>query len=151
MDPEYLAVPRKWSADDIGRFMLFIGPISSVFDLLTFATLWFIYGATSPARQALFQSGWFVVGLLTQKLIVHMIRTRRVPFLESRAATPVLLTTGLVMLAGALLPYSPLAGLLSVTPLRVSFFGFVLLLLAGYAGLTQLMKGWYYRRFGVWL
>ncbi len=151
MDPEYLAVPRKWSADDIGRFMLFIGPISSVFDLLAFAILWFIYGASSPAHQSLFQSGWFVVGLLTQTLIVHMIRTRRVPFLGSRAATPVLLTTGLVMLAGALLPYSPLGAALSMTPLPVSFFGFVLLLLAGYAGLTQLMKGWYYRRFGVWL
>jgi P-type Mg2+ transporter len=151
MDPEYLIVPRRWSADDIGRFMLHLGPVSSLFDMLTFAVLWFVYGATSPEQQALFQSGWFVVGLLTQTLIVHMIRTQRLPFIESRAALPVLVTTAMVMAAGALLPYTHIGTHLSMVPLPVSFFGFVLLLLTGYAILVHRVKVRYLRRFGRWL
>ncbi|HTS87476.1 MAG TPA: magnesium-translocating P-type ATPase, partial [Gemmatimonadales bacterium] len=96
MDPEYLAVPRRWRADDIGRFMVFIGPISSVFDVTTFLLMWYGFGANSPARQAVFQSGWFIEGLLSQTLIVHMIRTAKIPFLQSRASAPVLALTGII-------------------------------------------------------
>ena len=100
MDPEYLRVPRKWRADDIGRFMVFIGPISSIFDITTFLVMWFVFGANSPAQQTLFQSGWFIESLLTQTLIVHMIRTAKMPFVQSRATLPVLLTTGAIIAAG---------------------------------------------------
>ena len=79
MDPEYLRVPRQWRADDIGRFMIFIGPISSIFDIVTFLVMWYVFGANAPARQALFQSGWFIESLPTQTLIVHMIRTAKLP------------------------------------------------------------------------
>jgi Mg2+-importing ATPase len=74
VDPELLTQPQRWNPADVGRFMLFFGPISSIFDITTFVVMWKVFGANTPERQALFQSGWFVVGLLTQSLIVHMIR-----------------------------------------------------------------------------
>jgi Mg2+-importing ATPase len=97
MDKEFLREPRKWDARNIGRFMLWIGPTSSIFDITTFALMWYVFAANSVEMQALFQSGWFIEGLLSQTLVVHMLRTRKVPFLQSTAALPVMLATGLVM------------------------------------------------------
>ncbi len=151
VDAEYLAVPRRWNADDIGRFMVRIGPLSSIFDLVTFAVLWFAFGADTPARQAFFQSGWFVEGLLTQTLIVHVIRTRKIPFIESRAAMPVLLTTAAIMGVGVILPFTPAGRDLAMTALPVSYFLFVAACLLGYMVVMQLAKGVYARRFGRWL
>ena len=93
VDDEDIAKPRRWDIGDIGRFMVFIGPISSIFDYATFALLWYGFGANTIAKQSLFQSGWFVEGLLSQTLIVHMIRTRKIPFLQSRAAGALMFTT----------------------------------------------------------
>ena len=90
MDEEFVRRPRPWEAKSIATFMLCIGPISSIFDITMFAILWFVFGANTPPEQMLFQSGWFVQGLLTQTLIVHMIRTERIPFLQSTAALPVM-------------------------------------------------------------
>jgi Mg2+-importing ATPase len=151
MDAEYLTVPRKWRADDIGRFMLYIGPISSVFDIITFGVMWYVFSANGPAHQSLFQSGWFIESLLTQTLIVHMIRTARVPFIQSRAAWPVLTLTGLTMVCGMVLPFSPLGRNLGLTPLPAGYFVWLLLILLSYSALTQLIKGWYVRRFKTWL
>ena len=80
VDEELLKQPQRWQPADVGRFMLFFGPISSIFDITTFALMWYVFDANTPDHQTLFQSGWFVVGLLTQTLIVHMIRTPKVPF-----------------------------------------------------------------------
>jgi P-type Mg2+ transporter len=151
MDPEYIRVPRRWRADDIGRFMVFIGPISSIFDVVTFLVMWYVFGANSPARQALFQSGWFIESLATQTLIVHMIRTAKVPFLQSRAATPVLLTTGSIIAVGLVLPFIPMGARLGLEPLPSGYFAWLVLILLSYSALTQLVKGWYIRRFGSWL
>ncbi|HXY31586.1 MAG TPA: magnesium-translocating P-type ATPase [Gemmatimonadaceae bacterium] len=151
MDPDYLKVPRQWRADDIGRFMVFIGPISSIFDIATFALMWFVFGANAPAKQSLFQSGWFIESLLTQTLIVHMIRTARVPFIQSRAAWPVLLLTGAVMGCGLLLPFTPLGAKLGLMPLPGSYFLWLAGILLSYSVLTQVMKGAYIRKFGTWL
>jgi Mg2+-importing ATPase len=151
MDPEYLAVPRQWRADDIGRFMVFIGPISSLFDIATFLVMWYVFGANTPARQSLFQSGWFIESLLTQTLIVHMIRTARIPFLQSRAAWPVLLLTGGIMACGLALPFLAVGAKLKLQPLPLSYFGWLALILLSYSVLTQVVKGWYLRRFGSWL
>ena len=100
VDPDYLKQPRKWDASGIARFMVCIGPISSVFDIVTFLVMWNVFHANTVAKQSLFQSGWFVVGLLTQTLIVHMIRTQHIPFIQSRAATPVILLTASIMALG---------------------------------------------------
>jgi Mg2+-importing ATPase len=151
MDPEYLRVPRQWRADDIGRFTVYIGPISSIFDLCTFALMWYVFHANAPAHQSLFQAGWFVESLLTQTLIVHMIRTAKVPFVQSRAAWPVLALTGAIMICGIALPFVPLGAKLGLAPLPASYFGWLVAILLAYSALTQLMKGWYIRRFGTWL
>jgi Mg2+-importing ATPase len=151
MDPDYLRVPRQWRADDIGRFMLVVGPVSSVFDILTFLLLWHVLGASTPARQSLFQSGWFVESLLTQTLIIHMIRTAKLPFLESRATWPVNLLTASVVAIAMLIPVLPYSGTLGFVPLPGSFFIWLLAVTAGYVVLTQVVKRWYIHRFGTWL
>ena len=151
MDAEYITVPRQWRADDIGRFMVFVGPTSSIFDIVTFFVLWHVFGASSPARQSLFQSGWFIESLLTQTLIVHMIRTAKLPFIQSSAAWPVLATTGAIMAAGLLLPFAGLGRKLGLEPLPASYFLWLVAILFSYAALTQIVKGWYIRRFGSWL
>ncbi len=87
VDRDYLTQPRKWDAGGVARFMVFIGPISSIFDIVTFIVMWHVFGADSVEKQSLFQSGWFVVGLLTQTLIVHMIRTQHIPFIQSAHST----------------------------------------------------------------
>jgi Mg2+-importing ATPase len=87
--------------------MVFVGPISSIFDVMIFWVMWNVFQANAVEKQSLFQSGWFVVGLLTQTLIVHMIRTRHIPFIQSRAATPVILLTAAIMAFGIYLPFSP--------------------------------------------
>jgi P-type Mg2+ transporter len=151
VDPDYLMVPREWNTDDVGRFVLRIGPLSSLFDLLTFAVLWYLFKANSVARQGFFQSGWFVVGLLTQTLIVHMIRTRHIAFLQSRAAAPLIISTGVVMLTALLLPASWVGQRLQLVPLPATFFAFVALCAIAYAGTIELAKRLYIRRFEEWL
>lgn len=148
VDDEQIQKPQRWNPADLGRFMLFFGPISSIFDILTFCLMWWVFHANVPEAQTLFQSGWFVVGLLSQTLIVHMIRTRRVPFIQSRAAWPLMLMTLVVMVVGIALPFSPLAGYLQLQALPLSYFPWLVAILAGYMTLTQLVKGFYSRRYG---
>ena len=151
MDEEYLRKPRRWDADDIRRFMVWIGPVSSIFDITTFALLWYVFGANSSAHQSLFQSGWFIESLLTQTLIVHMIRTRRIPFLQSVAAAPVLALTTAIILIGLLVPYTGIGAKIGMTTLPAAFFGWIALTVLTYAVLTQLVKLVYIRRYGRWL
>jgi Mg2+-importing ATPase len=151
VDQDLVRAPLKWNPADIGRFMVFFGPISSIFDVVTFCLMWYVFKANTVQDQALFQSGWFVVGLLTQTLIVHMIRTAKVPFVQSRAAWPVLATTGAIIAVGLLLPFSLLGPKLGLEPLPAIYFLWMTGMLLCYATLTQLMKGWYIRRFGSWL
>lgn len=148
VDRELLAEPQRWQPADIGRFMIFFGPISSLFDITTYLMMWFVFGANTPAQQTLFQSGWFVVGLLTQTLIVHMIRTPRLPFIQSRAALPLLLMTGIIMAAGIFLPMGPLAHYFKLEALPPLYFVFLPMILLAYMALTQAMKGIFIRRYG---
>jgi Mg2+-importing ATPase len=151
VDEDYLKQPRKWDASGVARFMVFIGPISSIFDVVTFLVMWNVFQANTVERQSLFQSGWFVVGLLTQTLIVHMIRTQHIPFIQSRAAMPVILLTASIMAFGIYLPFSPLGAHLNMVPLPLSYFGWLIGILLSYCLLTQLVKTIYIRRFGQWL
>jgi P-type Mg2+ transporter len=151
VDQDFLKVPRKWDAAGIARFMVFIGPISSIFDVVTFWLMWHVFGANTTDKQSLFQSGWFVVGLLTQTLIVHMIRTQHIPFIQSRAAWPVILLTASIMAFGIYLPFSPLGEHLGMVPLPLSYFPWLVGILLSYCVLTQLVKTFYIRRFGQWL
>ncbi|WP_144630995.1 magnesium-translocating P-type ATPase [Bordetella genomosp. 13] len=147
-DPESLRRPQQWDPAGLGRFMVCFGPISSIFDVATFAVMGLVFHAGTPAGQSLFQSGWFVEGLLSQTLVVHLIRTRRVPFLQSRASTPLMVSTGLVMALGVALPMSPLAPAFGMQALPPGYFPWLLLILLGYACLVQAVKGAWVRRYG---
>jgi len=151
VDTDYLKQPRKWDAGGIARFMVLIGPISSIFDIVTFVVMWHVFGANTVEKQSLFQSGWFVVGLLTQTLIVHMIRTQHIPFIQSRAATPVIMLTASIMAFGIYVPFSPLGAHLGLVPLPLPYFGWLAGILLSYCVLTQLVKVAYIRRFNQWL
>jgi Mg2+-importing ATPase len=151
MDDEYLREPRKWEAGGIARFMIFIGPISSIFDITTYCVLWFVFGANTPARQSIFHSGWFIEGLLSQTLIVHMIRTQKIPFIQSTAATPVMLLTLAVMGIGVYIPFSPLGASIQLAPLPGRYFLWLSATLLSYCGLIQIVKRWYMSRFQQWL
>ena len=151
MDKEYIEKPRKWEAGGIARFMFFIGPISSIFDYATFAIMYFVFKANSPEHQSFFQSGWFIEGLLSQTLIVHMIRTRKIPFIQSWASAPVLALTTLIMAIGIFIPFSPFAAALKLQPLPGSYFVWLILILLSYCLLTQVVKNWFIRKFGEWL
>jgi len=151
MDEDYLRRPRKWDASDIGRFMVWIGPISSIFDITTFWLMWHVFGANAPAHQSLFQSGWFIEGLLSQTLIVHMIRTRRIPFVQSTAAAPVLALTAAIILLGLAIPFTVFGAKIGMVPLPSAYFAWLALTLGCYCVLTQLMKRVYIRRYGRWL
>ncbi|HVC31762.1 MAG TPA: magnesium-translocating P-type ATPase [Steroidobacteraceae bacterium] len=149
VDEEYLARPRRWEIGNIGRFMLTIGPISSLFDYATYGTMYFLFGARTPAQAALFQSGWFVESIISQTLIIHVIRTGRLAFIESRASMPLLLTSLGVCAAGAALPYSPFARPLGFVPLPPLFWPILVLMVLAYLALTHIMKLWFHRRFGL--
>ena len=148
VDEEMVARPLRWDPQDLGRFMLFFGPISSLFDVLTFALMWFVFHASTVAEQSLFQSGWFVVGLLTQTLIVHMIRTPKIPFVQSRASWPLLAATAAIMAIGIFLPMGPLAGHFKLQTLPLGYFPWLIVILLAYAVLTTLLKRVYIRKYG---
>ncbi len=148
VDKEFLSQPQRWNPDSIGRFMIYFGPISSVFDITTYALMWFVFKANTPAHQTLFQSGWFVEGLLSQTLIVHMIRTQRIPFFGSRASWPLMGMTVAIMVGGIFLVMSPVAHYFKLQALPLAYFPWLAAILFGYMALTQAMKGFYTRRYG---
>lgn len=151
MDDEYLKKPRKWVADDIARFMIWIGPISSIFDIATYLLMWFVFSANSVELQSLFQSGWFIEGLLSQTLIVHMIRTEKVPFIQSRATLPVMAMTGLIAAAGIAIPFTPFGQSIGLVPLPVAYFPWLAAILGAYMLLTQTVKTIYIRKYKAWI
>ncbi|MEY9860664.1 magnesium-translocating P-type ATPase [Catenulispora sp. GAS73] len=139
VDDAELARPRRWDSRALRRFVVRVGPLSSLFDLATWAVLWWVLAA-GDSRVSLFQTGWFVEGLLSQVLAVHIIRTRRLPFVSSRASRPVLYATGAAMLVGLVLPFSMLAGSMGMTTLPARYFAFLALILLGYCTLLQAAK-----------
>ena len=113
--------------------------------------MFFVLGASVPEKQSLFQSGWFVESILSQTLIIHLIRTRRIPFIQSRAALPVTALTTAIMIFAVWIPYSPFASALSLSPLPVEYFGWLTAILLGYCVLAQIVKWHYVRRYRSWL
>jgi P-type Mg2+ transporter len=146
VDEEQVARPRPWNIGEIKRFILFIGPISSIFDYTTFFVMLWIFNCWDPARASVFQSGWFVESLMTQTLIIHVIRTNKIPFIQSRASLSLTLTTLCVMAFGMWLPYSPIASSLGFAELPRMYWPILLLTLLAYVGLTQTMKAWLLRK-----
>jgi len=149
VDSEYLARPRQWDLKAITRFMLCIGPISSIFDYATFALMWFVLGANAHEHQKLFQTGWFVESLLSQTLIVHIIRTGKIPFVESVASLPLTITGVVICLIGVLLPFLPIGAWFGFVPLPGLYWLALAAILLAYLGLTQFVKARVIRRFGL--
>lgn len=148
VDQEYISRPRKWELNHLARYIFTIGPISSVFDYLTFALMWFVFKCTAPEHAGLFQTAWFVESLLSQILIVHIIRTGRIPFLQSRPSRPLLFTTIIISLLGAYLPYSSFAVKLQMLPLPVEYWLYISLIILVYAALTQWVKMYLIKHYG---
>ncbi len=148
VDEEFLKLPQRWNPDGLGRFMIYFGPISSVFDIATYFLMWYVFGANTPEAQTLFQSGWFIEGLLSQTLIVHMIRTRKIPFLQSRASWPLIAMTSGTMLTGIFLVMGPYASFFKLQAVPLTYFPWLAAILLGYMMLTQAMKDFFARRYG---
>lgn len=159
VDEEYLSKPRHWDIARIKKFMLFIGPMSSIFDYATFFLMLYFFGcigyklsgASAGMKvyyESLFHTGWFVESLLTQTLIVHIIRTNRIPFIQSRASAYMIMTTMAVMGVAVFLPYSPLAATLGFVPLPLVFWVWIAAFLVSYSVITHLMKTWFNKKFG---
>jgi P-type Mg2+ transporter len=146
VDAEQVARPRPWSINAIARYILFIGPCSSVFDYTTFFMMLYVFGCWDPAQASLFQTGWFVESLLTQTLIIHVIRTNRIPFLQSWASWPLIVTTAVIMLLGSWLPFSPIGLAFGFTPLPPLYWPLLAVTLLGYVLLTQMVKTWLFRK-----
>ena len=144
VDPEQIAKPRPWSMREISRFIIFIGPVSSIFDYTTFFMMLYLFNCWENA--ALFQTGWFVESILTQTLIVHVIRTNKFPFLQSRASWPLLVTTAVIMIIGMWLPISPIAQSLGFVTLPSRYWPLLALTLVGYVLFTQGVKVWLLRK-----
>jgi Mg2+-importing ATPase len=165
--PQAIARPRPWNMGEIAKFIVFIGPVSSIFDYTTYAMMWFVFkchqlnlapppelaarfaNLTAPDNTyaaALFHTGWFVESLMTQTLIIHVIRTNLLPFVQSRASWQLTMTTLLIMGIGAFLPYSPVAAALGFVPLPLLYWPLLLLTLACYVTLTQVVKAWLLKR-----
>ncbi len=157
IDDEYTQKPRKWDIGLIKKFMIWIGPTSSVFDYTTFAIMLYFFGcikwSSAAASQkvyfeSLFHTGWFVESLLTQTMIVHIIRTKKIPFLQSAASPALILTTVAVMAAACLLPYSPLAHPLGLVALPWTFWPWMVVTILAYSLLTHFVKMKYFAYFG---
>lgn len=159
VDKELIAKPLKWNIGNIKRFMMYIGPISSIFDYATFGLMWFFFGAqkyltpgvTAQSKgylESLFQTGWFVESLLTQTLIVHIIRTRRIPFFGSRASAPMIMTTLLIIAVGVWLPYTSFAKDLGMVALPGIYWVWLAVFLLSYSVITHFVKVWFLKKFG---
>jgi Mg2+-importing ATPase len=127
--------------------MVFIGPISSIFDYTTYAMMLFVFHAWN--NPSLFQTGWFVESLLTQTLIIHIIRTARIPFIESRASPALITTTIIICIVGIMLPFTWAGRALGFTPLPWLYWPLVATMLVSYSVLTHLIKSWFVRRWGM--
>ena len=146
VDENLVALPMPWKINEIKRFILCIGPISSIFDYTTFFVMLYVFKCWNPSRASLFQTGWFVESIMTQTLIIHIIRTNKIPFLQSRASWPLIATTLAIIGIGAWLPYSPLASSLGLVHLPKMYWPILLGTLFAYSCLTQGVKTLLLRR-----
>lgn len=154
VDPEYIQKPRKWDASGIKRFMFWIGPTSSVFDITTYLLMWFVFGcntATNPHLVALFNTGWFVESLMSQTLVIHLIRTNKIPFIQSCASIPVILITTAIILTGVLIPFTPFGNYLKMVALPFAYFPYLLLTMFSYIILCQILKMLFIRKYHTFL
>ncbi len=151
VDPEQVRSPRRWESKTLTKFMIRIGPLSSIFDITTYALMWFVFAANSPEHAAFFQSGWFIESIISQTLIVHLLRTRKIPFVQSRASMPLILATAAVCVFGLVLPFTGFGAMLGLVPVPWSYFPWLIATLATYCLVVQVAKNRYVRKVGSWI
>ncbi len=144
VDREYIAKPRPWNIASIKKFMVLIGPISSIFDFVTFGVMLFVFRASAD----LFHTGWFVESLITQTLIIYVIRTSKIPFVGSMPSRALIFTSLLIAAVGIYLPFSPLAGALGFVGLPAPYFAVLTVIVITYMLMVQLVKSWFVRKYG---
>lgn len=145
VDAEYLQKPRPWNIRLIKKFMVIVGPVSSLFDYLTYGVMWFVFKAS--VNPSLFQTGWFLESLMSQTLVVYVIRTSKIPFLQSRPSKALVATTLVVLSVGIYIPYSSLSKFFGFSQLPPVYFLLLILMMAVYLAATQVVKNWFIRRY----
>ena len=163
VDKEFLKKPRKWDASSVSKFMIWIGPTSSVFDITTYILMYFVicpqvcggqlfHQISDPAMQALyiatFQAGWFIESMWSQTLVIHMIRTPKIPFIQSRASAPVMILTFTGIAVLTIIPFTTLGTMLGFAALPMVYFAWLALTIVCYMGLATLIKKLYVKRYG---
>jgi len=163
VDQDFLKQPHTWEAKSITRFMVWMGPISSVFDILTFIFLYFIivplvtghhyvHGAESALQFIiLFQTGWFIESMWSQTMVIHMLRSAKIPFVQSRPAWVVVFMTLLAAIFVTSLPYGALADVLHLAPLGIPYFLFLALIIFLYMISVTTIKNFYIKKYKEWL
>jgi|LSQX01.1.fsa_nt_gb Mg2+-importing ATPase len=152
VDDEFVEKPKRWEARGLARFMVYMGPVSSVYDLVTFAVMFFAFAASTAAQQSLFQTGWFVVSMCTQVLVIQMLRTGKIPFVQSTGALPTLLAGGVAIAIACAVPFTAVGRALGLTALPAVFWPVLIAIVGAYLVHAQLVKWAYRRRFeGDWL
>lgn len=151
VDKEYMKKPRKWETHSIKSFITYMGPLSSVFDILCFAILWLVIGANTMEQAPLFQCGWFVFGTVSQVLVIYMIRTAKIPFLQSKPSAPLFLSTLVITAAGLITGFTDFAVGLDMRRLPPQFALWLAVILIGYLLCVQLVKKIYVHKYGEWM
>ena len=151
VDKEDILKPKNWSAESVGKFMIYIGPLSSIFDIATFLVMFYIFKANSLDTQGFFHTGWFIESILSQTLIIHLIRTKKIPFIESNANIKVILLTSSIMIFALFVPYSKINGTLGFIPMPASYFFWVILILIAYFFTIIFAKKQFIKKFNSWL
>lgn len=153
VDEEYLIKPRKWDASGISKFMIWIGPTSSIFDITTYLLMYFVFQGylQTPEAIALFHTGWFIESLFTQTLVVHLLRTKKIPFLQSRASGIVMLGTVLALAVGLTIPYTVIGETLGMVILPGTFYFWLAGTVVAYGLVVQVVKGVYIKKYKTFL
>lgn len=145
VDEEYLLKPRTWDISRIKKFILYMGPISSVFDFATFFVMIYVFNAL--ANPSLFQTGWFVESIVSQTLIIYIIRTKKIPFIQSWPSKPLLFTTLIIVAIGMYLPFSFVNKNLGLSPLPMTYWKILGVMIILYFGLAQFIKNIFIKKY----
>lgn len=151
VDKEYLKKPHRWETKSIKSFMTFFGPLSSIFDILCYAVMWWAIGANKVEFSPLFHCGWFVFGTISQVLVIHLIRTEKLPFVQSRPSMPLFLSTFIVAVLALVIGFTDLSVGFDMHRLPVQFIPWLALILIGYLAAVQMMKKVYIQRYKEWM
>ena len=151
VDKEYIRKPKKWNTDDIKKFMFVFGSISTVLDIMCFAVLWFGFEFNTVEKATLFQTGWFAFGIISQTLIIHMIRTHKMPFIESKSSKQLVISTFTITLITILITFTNIAVIFDLRRLPITYLLWIVTLLMIYALFIQTYKKFYMKRNKQWL